>query len=277
MATGILEKDLIPQSHLWKMGLGIEARSLEVVLFPPVASEPIIHRSIALDPTATPLKAVEDAVYENPLLLSEFRETVCVAGSEKFMVVPPEVAADATLRRSAFGTLNPADDGQVLLDFETAARNASVVAGIDQDMYGFLKRSFYNTGFSQPMVALINHVCWLSGDADGAVMMLVRFRDEKIDLVCAQGDKLLLANSFRITAPIDAAYYILATRKNLGIAPDGALRLAGPVEQRRHAADILRPYLSDVADLPLPSRLWQSGAPALTAPLDLLLLPLSCA
>ena len=276
MATGVLEKDLIPQSHLWKMGLGINARSLEVVLFPPVASEPIIHRSIALNPTVPTLRAVEDAVYENPLLLSEFREIVCAIEGEKYMIVPPEVARDTDLCERAFETQNPSEESMQLLAFETSARNASVVTAVSRDLFGFLKRSFYNTGFSQPMVELINHVSTLSAEADGAVMMLVRIRDERIDLVCVEGDKLLLANSFRITAPIDAAYYILATRKKLGISPDGALRLAGPVEQRRQTADILRPYLSDVADLPLPSRLWQSGVPALTAPLHLLLLPLSC-
>lgn len=275
MASGILDKDLIPQSHLWSMALGIEPRAIDVILFPPVPSEPVIHRSIAIDPTTSVCKSVEDAVYCNPLLLSDFNNIVCSLPTDPFMILPPDVAADSRLCRRAFTLAHPDSDSSELTVINTPAENASVVSAADSMLTGFLRRSFYNVRFTHPFVELTAQACSLS--TNNMPAMLVRLAGDFADVVAAKDKRLLMANRYRITAPIDAAYYVLASRKSLGISAEAPLRLAGPVESRRSLGDILRPYLSDVADLALSPRLWQAGTPALTAPLHLLLLHPSCA
>lgn len=89
MQQGKLDKDLIPQPELWRMALLISRQSLDVALYPPVESEEAIFRSITLDPEApTHLKAVEDAIYENPLLLSDFKSIQGFIDSDFFYFCP---------------------------------------------------------------------------------------------------------------------------------------------------------------------------------------------
>lgn len=275
MTSGILEKDLIPQSQLWSIALGIGTGALDVLLFPPVSSESVIHRRVPLAASDDSVRSVEDAIYGNPLLLSDFRTVTCAVPMGRFMILPSDVAADSSLRREVFSTAHPGSEDLELLVLPTDASNAVVVAGVDRPLSGFLRRSFYNIRLTHPMVALINHTVALCRGRELA--MLVRLEDDYADVTATAGKKLLLANRYRISAPIDAAYYVLATRKRLGISPEAPLRIAGNVENRHKLGDILRPYLSDVADLQLPPRLWQAGTPALTAPLNLLLLHPSCA
>ena len=275
MTSGSLEKDLIPQSQLWSIALGIGTGALDVLLFPPVSSEPVIHRRVPLDASDDAVRAVEDAIYGNPLLLNDFRTVTCAVPMGRFMILPSDVAHDRALRRQVFDTAHPGSEDLELLVLPTDASNAVVVAGVDPSLAGFLRRSFYNIRLTHPMVALINHTAALSRAEEPT--MLVRLEDDYADVTAAAGKKLLLANRYRISAPIDAAYYVLATRKRLGLSPEAPLRIAGAVENRHKLGDILRPYLSDVADLQLPPRLWQAGTPALTAPLNLLLLHPSCA
>lgn len=275
MTSGILEKDLIPQSQLWSIALGIGTGALDVLLFPPVSSEPVIHRRVPLTASDDSVRSVEDAIYGNPLLLSDFRAVTCAVPMGRFMILPSDVAADSSLRREVFSTAHPGSEDLELLVLPTDASNAVVVAGVERPLSGFLRRSFYNIRLTHPMVALINHTVALCRGREPA--MLVRLEDDYADVTATAGKKLLLANRYRISAPIDAAYYVLATRKRLGISPEAPLRIAGNVENRHKLGDILRPYLSDVADLQLPPRLWQAGTPALTAPLNLLLLHPSCA
>lgn len=273
MLHASLDKDLIPQSDLWTMAFGISSSAIDVVLFPPVRSEPVIHRTVPLDMTADECRAVEEAVYDNPLLLSEFKDIRCSLPGGCFMILPPEVATDRKLVARMFRLEHPDATGVEPVVLETAASNAVVVAGVSPELYGFLRRSFYRVRFTHPLVPLIDSLCRQSGDS---ASMLVRITPDSVDVVVVEGRRLLMANTFRITAPIDAAYYVMAGRKSLGLDTSVPLRIAGQVDLRRQVADILRPYLADLSDYSMPPRLWQAGTAALTAPLHLILLHPSC-
>ncbi len=74
----------------------INAGSIEVALFPPVATERVIHTTIQLNPEAPyHEKSVQEAFYANPFLLSDFKAVDVLFGCDSAMFVPSAVTAQA--------------------------------------------------------------------------------------------------------------------------------------------------------------------------------------
>ena len=94
MESGRLDKEMISQPELWRLVLLVGADRLDVALYPPVAREEMIWRTFPYDHAAeSPLKALEDIIYDNPLLLCDFRTYPAVAGNA---VAVTERDADVT-------------------------------------------------------------------------------------------------------------------------------------------------------------------------------------
>ena len=96
MEQEILSKDMIPQPELWRCVIEMDESRLDVALFPPVETERLIHRTILLNPDSPSLdKAVQEAVYANPLLLSDFARIDVLVTTTDFSIVPAETAQSA--------------------------------------------------------------------------------------------------------------------------------------------------------------------------------------
>ena len=93
----MLTRDLIPQPHIWQLVLEIGTDTLGVVAFSPFEDHALIHSEIPLDPqAASPLTALENAVYDNPMLLLDFKHITVVYDTLRFMAVDrPEPEAEA--------------------------------------------------------------------------------------------------------------------------------------------------------------------------------------
>ena len=66
----MLGKDLIDRPQMWQLVLEAGASSLSVVAFSPYENHALINETISLVSSApSALRALEDAVYENPMLL----------------------------------------------------------------------------------------------------------------------------------------------------------------------------------------------------------------
>ena len=88
-----LDKELIQNPRLWRLALRINEKKLHVVLFCSVEDNSLIYREIPLDSAAQSLqKAIEEAIYDNPLLLSDFDKVDCIIESDKFTVIPNEIS-----------------------------------------------------------------------------------------------------------------------------------------------------------------------------------------
>ena len=79
MEQNRLDKDLIKDPRLWRLALRIDEKKMHVVLFCSVEDNSLIYREIPLDTAAqSTQKAIEEAIYENPLLLSDFARIDCI-------------------------------------------------------------------------------------------------------------------------------------------------------------------------------------------------------
>ena len=76
----------------------ISPATLSVALHCPVEANSLIYREIPLDPAADILHAVEDAVYDNPLILQPFGRTDILIDTRRLTLVP--AALDPADRKS---------------------------------------------------------------------------------------------------------------------------------------------------------------------------------
>lgn len=205
-----LERDMIAQPELWRMSMLVGPRRLDVCLLPPVENEPMLFRSLMLDGDAsTPTKALEDTIYANPLLLSDFSSVNCLFDTPQALIVPAEVdpADHAMLLRRAFLL----DDAEAVVS-ETGDDNAVIITAPDADRKNFLARTFFNIRFDNHLAPLCRY---LTPMADGPTVYAL-CRHDCVDLIAADRQRLQAANTFETSTAADAAYYILATARILG-------------------------------------------------------------
>ena len=105
--------------------------------------------------------------------------------------------------------------------------------------------------------------------------MYAHIHDNHIDLLSFGKDSLKLANSYEFREPIDAIYYILATRQMLKLNPNSdEMLIAGDNAVREAISPTLREYLAYVMPVIFPAAMFKAGKDALNAPFDLIVLPL---
>lgn len=273
MEYGNLQKDLIVQPELWRLGLQVSDSMLNIALFPPVETDVPIVRTFTLNPSSADiLKDLEETVYANPLLLNDFKRIDCIIDCDSFIAIPDAITTPDN-RRKIFEASYPEFDGE-LIECSLGCSNALLTVGLDQALARFMRRTFYGIRFTH-VLSTFSRYCAQLAAAQRQKATFVSVRTGKIDVVILDGDSLRLANTFRFNTPADAAYYILASRSQLKSDPatEPAL-LYGNGEAVGQIAEILRPYVAEVAAMSQPAGKFRTDSTTASAPTDLIVLPI---
>ncbi len=268
-----LDKELISNPRLWRLALRIDSKNLHVVLFCSVEDNSLIYREIPLDVTASSLqKATEEAIYDNPLLLSDFARVDCVVETNKFTLIPSEID-DADLKERIFKETFPSFDGTII-ENNLNELKTNILMGIDEDLVNFLRRTFNNPAILHHLTPLCTYFHRKSRLGNSG-KMYAYLKKDSLDIITFGKDSLLLANTFSFSQPVDAIYYILACREMLHLdAGSDELLIAGDNTLREAITPTLREYLAYVMPVIFPSAMFKAGKESLNAPFDLIVLPL---
>lgn len=269
----ILDKSLVSDPTICNLLLRVGTGRLDVAVYSVVHDNSLIYRSVSLDPAASDmLKAVEDTVYDNPLLLSDFRRIYCLLETDRTMVVPLE-ADDPALCRNMFKAVHPDFAGEVL-ESSTSTRNARILYGPDEALIGFIRRTFHGVTIDSHLSPLCRYFASKPGRGNSR-RVICNFRREAVDVVILDGNMLMLANTFRYNSPMDAVYYILASWKSLGLdVHTDELLLAGDQGVREEIVPTLRRFLARVMPVIFPPQMFRAGRESMRAPFDLIVTPL---
>lgn len=269
---------MIAQPELWSLGLltGIPGR-LDAMLYPPVATEEPIYASLSLDPGApSPLRALENALYDQPLLLCDFRRVTVVDSASRALLVPPQLALPkwrpeliAALEQTG-GFEEPHIDPSMVTVMELTATNAMMAMALEPEPAHFLKRTYYNATFLHSLVPTIDVVAATTQRRT----LYAAFSASDVMVIAVDGAKLLLANIFHATTTSDTAYYIMAARAKLGFSPEEPLLLWGHEERREECERLLKPLISAISLWQLPPLPYLTSRQLHNIPIDLIMLPL---
>lgn len=274
MAT--LEKDMISQTELWKLALLIADDRLDVALFPPTPREEMIVRSFPFpSAAASPLRAIEDIIYENPLLFNDFKRVDCIIDNTPQILLPAAIDPDdlPLIHSLSTDTSSPAADAPLPepMVFATADPDTIVTAVEPAEIEAFMRRTFYNVRFDSRIASLIRYFNSAAAIPDTPTIVGI-IRDNTLTLLAFCNRSVRLANSFTFRSDADAAYYILATAATLGFDRDTvSLLISAPASP---LADLLTPHFPNIAPIPFPMLRHRASKTTIQAPFELIIRPL---
>lgn len=268
----------IDNPRLWRLALEIDTDAIRAVAYSTVEDNTLLSFAVPLDPTAaSPLKALEDAVYSTPVLLSDFGKVDVVVRCSSFTVVPAQLDAGAC-RAAALcaGILD--DDTFVLQTDVIEGADVKIVWTLEAGRANFLARTFRNPAVHHHLAPLARHFGRKTsmGNTGKTFVHMHSGATAAVDIVAYGSDsRLLLMTSKEVYADADALYFILAVLRNIGLNPAAdEVLLCGDAVRREALMPVLRTYVASVMPLIFPSAAYRAGHKALSSPFPLVILPL---
>lgn len=162
MGKCVIDKENVVAPGRCHLILDVDETRLGVTVIDPIVSDPL-WRSIELTPALSPsrgagfvesgsealVKSLEEAVYDNPVLLSGFSSVEVILHTPWFAMVPPEISADAEMRMTVAEASVPeeAADATMIELPPLSAEAPDFVMYADTRLVDFLRRTFANPMF----------------------------------------------------------------------------------------------------------------------------------
>ncbi len=262
----------IQQPELWTLQLSLSARAIDYILFTEAHADSLIMGRIELDlSSGSYLKAVENAVYDNPVLLDDYRRVRVVVSSQHFVVLPAgydEIAGEEALRATY-----PDCDGDVA---RCELRRCGVVIAFEvpRGVLGFLQRTFSTPPVFHHLHPLCEHYKRLNEGSEISRMFL-NMGESHMDMVVYKGGEIVMANAYDYRSAQDAAYLALHVWDSFEMDRlNDEMQLTGDKTQRNAIVPILRDYIHYVMPAIYPAAAIKLGQNAMKAPFDLIMLAL---
>ncbi len=243
MTNQRLTPDLLADPSLWTLRVRIAPGSLSALLVGPEGAD---RRVIGLsEPLTDPsLPTLENAIYDNPLLLSDFAAVNVVISTNQLALFPPEVDDNQAVSIAEDILLPDSEAARAPLFMEIPRYR--LLALIDADTLNFLKRTFPDAKF-QISLGVFANTLGNFRPADNRALLAVG--EPGALSVCAYSPEgqLTFANRFEVTGPEDCAYYLLAVAGRLA----DTMTLGGDHDLRNLTIDRIHRAEPDAQVIPL--------------------------
>ncbi|MDE7442770.1 MAG: DUF3822 family protein [Muribaculaceae bacterium] len=272
--TGHLDKDMIDDAQLWHLAMRIDHKTISVAVTSTVRDNSLIYREISLDTSVASWQAsIEDAVYANPLLLSDFSRIDIAVDTEWFTVIPSEITDNALQQRitdTLFRDMNGENEPMLTLADPIAGTGATLLAVIPTGVENFLRRTFFNANIRH-CVSVLAQYFHTREKLGNSGKLFVHIHPGSVTMIAFNHDSLAMANRLRTESTADAMYYIMAAREKLTESGDidDQILVSGDSTLRDSIVPTLREYVPYVMPLFFPASLLKAGHEAINAPLEL--------
>lgn len=257
---------------MWQLYIAVDRRGLEIMAYNSLEDHSLITADIEVGGDYAP-KKIEDAVYDNPLLLNEFRHVTVILRSEPSTLIPNEIASEGALTEKIVGEMTGKVDTDILVD-HIPLLDMSVAYAPDSELLNFLRRTFTGVSIRHRLSAIIQY--WhATTRAMRPLATNVNLHGDRLDIASFSGDRLMFANSFDAATVADRLYYIMAVREMLQVGQDVPVVISGDRAGRDELTSILSRYVRRVLPAVFPAAMFKAGGhTAMNTPLDLVVLPL---
>lgn len=212
MTDTTLPKELIDDASKYSLCLTIRKGAVDVSVSPRQPDLPTLTTTIQLTDA---LSALESAVYDNPLLLSDFNDTTVLVETGKFLLVPasmcgsaiPDLIASSIWGSDTISFSEPVGTGREIM-----------VSGISREIMAFLRRTFPTACVRQRIALLVDRFVVANTDRQTA-KLYVNDNSESIDVVYAGQYALHAVNTYFTPTIDDKMYYIMALTSTCGFRP----------------------------------------------------------
>lgn len=228
--------------------------------------------NIAFDNAGYDMKqALEEAVYNNPVLLNDYRTTTIALHSQRFALMPADIT-DNALARQVLEASTASIDGEMLMCM-VKNTNATIACDVPQGVTAFLKRTFGNPVLLHHLAPLCAYCSAAYSDDNGCLH--INITDKETHIVATRNGKLQIANTYPYRQLDDIVYFALAIFKEYNFDSHAdKVMLTGDNELRAQLAEQLRQWIAYVMPEVMPASALKLGSNALTFPFNLITLAL---
>ncbi len=210
-------------------------------------------------------QALENAVYDTPLLLEEYSHTTIVLHSQHFVVMPAELMPLASqVFQASFSSL----EGE-LMTCQVKNTDVAISCDVPQDVLALLNRTFGNPILLHHLAPLIAYCAAAYTDDNGC--MHININKEVAHIVATNNGKLKLANTYHYRSAEDIIYFALAAFKECHFdSRADKILLSGENELRATLAEKLRQRIAHVMPEVFPAQALALGKDAINIPFNLI-------
>ena len=200
--------------------------------------------NIAFDSTGNEMKRVlEDTVYNNPVLLNEYSGTTIALHSQRFALMPAEIA-DTALAQRVLEASTASIDGEMLM-CEVKNTDAAIACDVPQGVTAFLQRTFGNPVLLHHLAPLCTYCAAAYADDNGCLH--INIGDKEAHIVATRNGRLQMANTYPYRQLDDIVYFALAVFKECHFDSHAdKVMLTGDNELRAQLAEQLRQWIAYV-------------------------------
>lgn len=274
METKIPETANIEHPALWRLALQVDSEALRAIIWSTVEESSLVNFTLPLDPTLPPVKALEEAVYAVPALLSDFGRVDVVMRTERFLAAPTGLDSAAAGALLDYECITAGDSEPAVRTDSTP--EADILWCLDAAVANFFARTFRNPRLTSHMGALLSYFSrkTLLGNSG---KLYAHFHQgtslRTTDIIAFGADRrAALITSKECRSDEDALYYILAAMKESGLdLRSDEILLCGHAGTRDVLMPMLRRYAASVMPVIFPSAAFRAGRQALAAPFPLVI------
>ncbi|MCH5216850.1 MAG: DUF3822 family protein [Muribaculaceae bacterium] len=241
----------------WRLVIKIGAKNLSYALYCEETSEFVGNTALLQsNDELLSCKQIEDAIYSTPLPGNDFKSVGVIVEPNHFLIVPLDVAKlcdNKKMIETAFGKF---DNEKTVICEQIQSVDIGIVWSVDESVYNFMLRTFYNATFTHSMTQIITQSMRRSMLANTPRMFIVA-DSELLKVVVSDSNKLCAANMYECTSMENAGYYLMALWKECNLDQLSAeVLISGCWEKRAEIEQTLREYIKIVLpDLYPPSLL----------------------
>jgi hypothetical protein len=268
MAIGIPDTLTADNSEKYIVSIRLRPDGLSFSGYMPSGHGSFFYRDTEFSRQVPYIASLKDLFFSNECLSWNYKRIQIVNVSERYTIVPEsyfDENVDDDLLKFLFMDFNGRS-----LNNELRQIPHRVVFGMDEDVYEFCARSFQHPLFFQHITPLV--YLWKKQNKRAARNeMFVSFHRRLVDVVCFKNGDLLRANTFSVSQPGDALYYILYTWKQTQLdAENDVLHIGGDSTLREKVSPELRRYVRHILPLEIPSEAFILRGDVIKAPMDLI-------
>ncbi len=270
-----LDSSLIANPRLYNLILRIEPSRFDVMIYNGGEDDSLIYRNIRQDSALSQVAALEETVYDNPVLLGDFNKITVIIATPEYAIVPSWIGEEDALTEKVAEKLLIRDDTETeLLSIKMPELGITDLINSESRLIAFLRRTFNNPEILHHIVPLIKY--FYKSDKLGAIgKIFVNLRNDSLDIISFSENSLKLVNTFTFNDRMDAAYYILAACEQLKKdSNEHEILISGNSEIREEITPILRKYVGYVMPVIFPSTIFKAAKDTMKAPFDLIVQPL---
>lgn len=252
MVYSAIDKDSIGDITGATLLLSVGKDSLGVIIVSPGSDPTPIRAILPWDNTIKDsTRRIEEVIYNNPALLSDFDRVHVLIDTPDFCVIPDSLTHDeAYLCDVILPKIIP--DGDTRSDWVlTPWKEMKAVCAMKESvsLLSFLARTFDNPPVEHRLSAWVRRL-WLSDPLGMSGKMIVHISGSRLDIAVFGRRSIKLVNSWEYRDIADALYFIMATRHVLDLDnSSGEILIGGNKAVVDEVLPSLREYVGSVLPL----------------------------